>query len=336
MKKESKGITLIALVITIIILLILAGITINLTIGQRGILNRAQEVGRNYQEATKREDEELSNFLKEADEIINGITENGGEIIPSTPEISEEVKRLKVGDYIKYDTGVTSVGENGVIMCRVLYPVDSEYGLQIISDKNVGENITLGGSTWEAGKVAYNGAIERLNNEAQHYVNEEYAYDGRCVGSIPTVQKGMFVEQNKVRDGEGNIQDKLATVSITETYTMPAGWTSRDTWCSDTDTNYMIDKTVLERASMWITGQYYWLASRDVVSYSSGVDFNVYIVDTSDGLSSYNICIVLSDGHTYGASYTHGLRPCISLKSDVIRITGGDGTSEDTAYTIGI
>ncbi len=308
MKKESKGITLIALVITIIVLLILAGITINLTIGQRGILNRAQEVGRNYQEATKREDEELSNFLKEADEIINGITENGGEIIPSTPEISEEVKRLKVGDYIKYDTGVTSVGEN----------------------------ITLGGSTWEAEKVAYNGAIERLNNEAQHYVNEEYAYDGRCVGSIPTVQKGMFVEQNKVRDGEGNIQDKLATVSIPETYTIPAGWTSRDTWCSDTDTNYMIDKTVLERANMWITGQYYWLASRDVVSYSSGVDFNVYIVDTSDGLSSYNICIVISDGHTYGASYTHGLRPCISLKSDVIRITGGDGTSEDTAYTIGI
>lgn len=32
----------------------------------------------------------------------------------------------------------------------------------------------------------------------------------------------------------------------------------------------------------------------------------------------------------------HGLRPCISLKSDIIRITGGDGTSEATAYTLGI
>lgn len=41
--KEKKGITLIALVITIIVLLILAGISINMLTGQNGILNRAQE-----------------------------------------------------------------------------------------------------------------------------------------------------------------------------------------------------------------------------------------------------------------------------------------------------
>ena len=43
--QNKAGITLVALVITIIVLLILAGITINLTVGQRGILNRAQEAG---------------------------------------------------------------------------------------------------------------------------------------------------------------------------------------------------------------------------------------------------------------------------------------------------
>lgn len=57
--KQSKGITLIALVITIIVLLILAGITISLTVGQRGILERAGEAGRNYQEAEKQEGKEL-------------------------------------------------------------------------------------------------------------------------------------------------------------------------------------------------------------------------------------------------------------------------------------
>ena len=61
--KETKGITLIALIITIIILLILAGITINLTVGQRGILTRAQEAGRNYQEAAKKEDEDFTRFI---------------------------------------------------------------------------------------------------------------------------------------------------------------------------------------------------------------------------------------------------------------------------------
>ena len=40
MKKASKGITLIALVITIIILLILAGVTISMVLGDNGLLDR--------------------------------------------------------------------------------------------------------------------------------------------------------------------------------------------------------------------------------------------------------------------------------------------------------
>ncbi len=39
----NKGITLIALVITIIVLLILAGITINLMLGNNGILNKSKQ-----------------------------------------------------------------------------------------------------------------------------------------------------------------------------------------------------------------------------------------------------------------------------------------------------
>lgn len=47
MKKEiletNKGVTLIALVVTIIVLLILAGISINVLAGQNGLLNRTAE-----------------------------------------------------------------------------------------------------------------------------------------------------------------------------------------------------------------------------------------------------------------------------------------------------
>ena len=41
MKQKNKGITLIALIITIIILLILAGISISTLTGDNGILNKA-------------------------------------------------------------------------------------------------------------------------------------------------------------------------------------------------------------------------------------------------------------------------------------------------------
>ncbi len=43
MKKKNEGITLIALVITIIVLLILAGVSISLLSGENGILKRASD-----------------------------------------------------------------------------------------------------------------------------------------------------------------------------------------------------------------------------------------------------------------------------------------------------
>ena len=41
LKKQVKGITLVALVVTIIVLLILAGVAINFTIGEDGIFRKA-------------------------------------------------------------------------------------------------------------------------------------------------------------------------------------------------------------------------------------------------------------------------------------------------------
>ena len=57
-----------------IILLILAAITINMTIGQRGIITRAHEAGKNYQVAAAREDEELAKLWDEAENILKGNT----------------------------------------------------------------------------------------------------------------------------------------------------------------------------------------------------------------------------------------------------------------------
>ena len=41
--KNNKGITLVALVITIIVLLILAGVSISMVVGENGVLNRAKD-----------------------------------------------------------------------------------------------------------------------------------------------------------------------------------------------------------------------------------------------------------------------------------------------------
>ena len=69
MFKKEKGITLVALVITIIVLLILAGVTISLVVGDNSVIHKAQDAKTNMGNAQNRENEELQNLSN----YMNGI-----------------------------------------------------------------------------------------------------------------------------------------------------------------------------------------------------------------------------------------------------------------------
>lgn len=71
MLKSNKGITLVALVITIIVLLILAGVSISLVIGQDGILNKSKNAVNIYENAAQKEDQQLKDFEAQFDNYIN-------------------------------------------------------------------------------------------------------------------------------------------------------------------------------------------------------------------------------------------------------------------------
>ena len=451
---NSRGITLIALVVTILVLIILAGVSINLVLGDNGIITKAKQAKEQYEMAQVKEklemtiieiqseviasgkemiiDELLEKLSTKLPEIIitkegntlkgtyegydftidesfkvtidgynpsaggntpaepeepetyivtfNGtnVTSNGASTInaketysakltPTTgyeiasitikmgettlventnytytdgtieiPNVSGNIEinvvtsmttsLLKAGDYIKYNTGVASVGENGVITCRVLYDASSEHGLQIISDKNVAD-VTLGGSDWATGRDSYNSAIETLNNEAEKYINPTYVTDARCVGSVPTIDaNGTFTEKDTENAGPVTLQ---FSSSVSGANNMKGADTN---YTSNGEEGIVRDKETMETLGIWTTEEYYWLASRNVFSDSSDCIFYVRYVNASGGLYNYDLCDVYSDGDTYGDSYSYGLRPCFSLKSD-ITITGGDGTSE-APYTM--
>ena len=71
---KEKGITLIALVITIIILLILAGVTLTTALGQNGLFQRAKYAGEKYKESEADESEKLGEIEEEIDKVIDGNT----------------------------------------------------------------------------------------------------------------------------------------------------------------------------------------------------------------------------------------------------------------------
>lgn len=68
--KKQNGITLISLVITIVILIILAGVAINLSIGENGIFSKAKEARRQYEIADVREKIEIAMLDIESDQIV--------------------------------------------------------------------------------------------------------------------------------------------------------------------------------------------------------------------------------------------------------------------------
>ena len=75
--KEKRGITLIALVVTIVVLLILAGITINMLFSNGGIFKTAQDAANAWNEATVNEQESLNNLADQIGNLVNGQTGDG-------------------------------------------------------------------------------------------------------------------------------------------------------------------------------------------------------------------------------------------------------------------
>jgi len=69
MLKGQKGITLVALVVTIIVLIILAGISISLLLGQNGLLDKAKTAGNVQANAEAKETQTLTN----AESAVNDV-----------------------------------------------------------------------------------------------------------------------------------------------------------------------------------------------------------------------------------------------------------------------
>ncbi len=89
--RKEEGITLIALVITIIVLLILAGVTISLTFGENGILARAKEGKDKYAESEQNEIDILDNLDTQFESLVNEGTINedlNPENKPNAPKLT--------------------------------------------------------------------------------------------------------------------------------------------------------------------------------------------------------------------------------------------------------
>ena len=234
-RKNARGITLIALVITIIVLLILVGITINALSGENGILKRATQAKSKTGRANALEQINLA--------IITARTEGLGQVDKTVlrNEITKAGMTVKTdGDDLPYE----------VVSDKYLFRINEDYTVEEISGIGLskkelklfsGESETItatltegvtGTITWESADknvaTVENGKITAVGTTGSTTITakvEGTEYEAICKVSI--IQKVTSITAKNVTVGK----NQTAKIEVT---TIPTGLVEDLTYASDT------------------------------------------------------------------------------------------------------
>ena len=364
--KNTKGITLIALMVTIIILLILAGISIAMLTGNNGILSQAGDAKEETRGASVKEARDLWKINQEADnqtesataqtleELLNDL-ENQKLITAEERATIEETGKVTIGsrtiafktilakDVLKTDSTATEAADKSSYVkyngldCRVLYN-DETHGLQIITAGNV-EEVTLGsGDTMDtATGFSYGG--DGADASESVAIDENFR---TAAASYNNAVNNLNNKAKSYKDTKGIAKDARCLGS---TSTLKNGKFEGDTsgMCAEIDgyvanygwnnkfktedTNYLEDVDQLNTLGLNVSSEKEtWLASRSVDSDVTTPWFHLRIVGSNGGVYDRGLCYI-----GWSSSTTMSYAQCygfrpVFLLSSNVVISSGDGT----------
>ena len=362
--KSTRGITLIALVITIIILLILAGISISALTNQ-GLFKNAKIA----QNATERAEVEQGQRLNEYEEELNKYLSNNDK---KEEKLIDKVNdgTIKIGDYVKYtpDTASTTEilqelntysgsNENTTstltqesLNWRVLDVKDGQ--VRLISELPTTSKITLSGYN------GYNNAVKLLDDTCSTlYSNSKFAskvqnlkieditaYMKTQPTEDTTEYKPININYPKILEQEENQTVKNSVTNnklgvseqhdfVTTGKATSATSTLKNTYWgkSMTSEDFKDSKyyeLLINNGSNYAT---YWMSSRCVDANSYGAVFGVRSV-YSGLVGACALYYSSGDGHPFAYAF----RPVITLNSNVQIDTAnsGNGSTANDGYAI--
>ena len=369
--KSQRGITLIALVITIIILLILAGISIAALTNQ-GLFKNAKEA----QNATQKAEEEQGKTLNEYEDEINKYLENDDK---TAEKLVDKVNdgTIKIGDYVKYtpdtastdailqelstysgsDANTTSTLTQESLNWRVLDMEDGQ--VRLISELPTTSKIEL--SSYNG----YNNAVKLLDDTCNvlynnsklaskvqnlkiedimekmietNYTNitanygKQFTPTNKYYPSILLKEKGQNV--NGIVGTELNESEQKELINQTTKPQATSLEVKNTSWAKTMTTNDFKDSKYYE---LFINNgsnyPVYWMSSRCVAADSLSGRAYFGVRDVGSGYVHANdLC--LSDGNEYPRA--SAFRPIITLNSNVQidTVNSGNGSTAQKAYAI--
>ena len=203
LKKTEKGITLVALVVTIVVLLILAGVSINLVLGNNGIIAKAKEAETKSAEASQ-------NDLKG----MNALTEEMNNALGKKPKV--DLSKYKIGDYVNYtyDTaenyvltsatcGSSSNPTDGIpqtsgLKWRILNIDETNGTVDLISENPTGTSVYF------SNILGYNNGPYLMNEICKaQYSNKSLGVNARSINLLD-MEKHLTAAGIAARNGDTN------------------------------------------------------------------------------------------------------------------------------------
>ena len=220
MLKKQKGITLVALVVTIVVLLILAGVSINLVLGDNGIVKKAQEAKRKSGEASQNDLTSMNELAKELEDVIDGTGNN-----------DNESKFMKENTKVTYPDGDVWIPEDFKVADDSASTVQ---GGIVIEDKEGNQFVWVPVATIaDYKRTAYSTNIEteetdtttnsvkiKHNSDDDYYFTEALPEDEKT--SVDTY-KGFYIGRYEAGDKESTEAKTLrSSADATKTVTIKA------------------------------------------------------------------------------------------------------------------
>ena len=205
--KEERGITLLALILTVVIMIILAAVTINVALGEGGLVDQAKWAAEQTANSTKSEQEQLDDVADQINDIIAGI---GTGDTNSTG--GEETNSVETNSIDTNSVDTNSVEETNTVDTNTIEPEPEP-----IPDGA----ITIGEAQWQGDGTAN---VSITSSEGGYAI--QYQINGTEEESWKTIQNGVVTGVNhgdtvyaRLTDGEKysnpqnkKIEDKKAPV----------------------------------------------------------------------------------------------------------------------------
>lgn len=298
--KNGEGITLIALVVTIIVLIILAGVSINLLFGQYGVVTKAKDAKEKQEIAQVKEDIQLKLVGLQVEKIKKGESITTGEL--------EEIINTSKGEVVKDANGTITgvkVGDTTIPIEEVTQGITIESETPTYTAYTRGQTVKIG---TESFYVLHDSGTseEKVTLLAAKNIDTTTMEQSDSAGTIAFSNTDYWLSETSYPVNLNNYESASITstdaIEYAKAYGTAKGGTGRLITVEEAFEITGLTKSGTIISPDWIKTTTYWLGS----AYDSNYVWNVEGANRSLGGSSFR------------DSVNHGVRPVIEISKSLI------------------